>query len=164
MTVTTPATRANEKTNGTNNFVPNSASPAITSVRLLKFIHATIFGIRSSLEIMLARRWEVVRFPHRFWKLPGLPKISLNFSRASSATSLTVKFQDLFSRDVVRNPERGVREGGFAQICRKVRQTCAKLLVVHFIHHTKQKQNCREFESQFQTILCKYPFSNAPFS
>ena len=25
-------------------------------------------------------------------------------------------------------------------------------------------QTCREFESQFRTILCKYPFSNAPFS
>ena len=28
----------------------------------------------------------------------------------------------------------------------------------------KLSQICRELESQFRTILCKYPFSNAPFS
>ena len=44
---------------------------------------------------------------------------------------------------LLRNPEKGA----FAE------EGCAKL-----------SQICREFESQFWTIFCKYPFSNAPFS
>ena len=54
---------------------------------------------------------------------------------------------------VQKSREGGVREGGVAQICRKLRKGC-----------TKSSQICRKFENQFRTILCKYPFSKAPFS
>ena len=68
-----------------------------------------------------------------------------------------------------KSREGGVRERGTAQICRA---NCApnlrkKLPVFRFVHQLKEgcaklSQICREFESQFRTILCKYPFSNAP--
>ena len=59
-----------------------------------------------------------------------------------------------------RGRSRGGRCANLSQIARQI---CAKLPLFLFVHHTKGAQNCRKFDSQFRTILCKYPFSNAPF-
>ena len=56
------------------------------------------------------------------------------------------------------------RGGRCAKLSHDARQICATLLMFCFVHHTKGAQNCRKFESRCRTILCKYPFSNAPFS
>ena len=55
------------------------------------------------------------------------------------------------------------------ETCRKLRAKFAqKISGVSFSASeegcAKLSQICRESESQFRTILCKYPFSNAPFS
>ena len=65
-------------------------------------------------------------------------------------------------------PRRGrSRRGRCANLSQIARQICAKLHKISFRASqevcAKLSQICREFESQFRTILCKYPFSNAPF-
>ena len=61
-------------------------------------------------------------------------------------------------------PRRGhSRRGRCANLSQIARQICAKLLVFRFVHQRKGAQICRKSESQFRTLLCKYPFSNAPF-
>ena len=64
-----------------------------------------------------------------------------------------------------KSQEGGVREGGVTQICRKLRakfaQNC-RYFVLYIRGRVREiVANC---ENQFRTILCKYPFSNAPFS
>ena len=59
----------------------------------------------------------------------------------------------------IRNPEKGAFARGAlrkfaAQLRAKFAQNCRFFV---------SSQICREFDSQFRTILCKYPFSNAPF-
>ena len=68
-----------------------------------------------------------------------------------------------------KSREGGIREGGVSQICRKLRApNLHKNVGISF--RTSEKgcaklsQICREFESKFRTNLCKYLFSNAPFS
>ena len=66
-------------------------------------------------------------------------------------------------------PRRGrSQRGRCANLSQIARQICAKLLVFRFVHHTKGRaklsQICRTFTSKFRTMLCKYPFCNAPFS
>ena len=65
--------------------------------------------------------------------------------------------------------EGGVCEGGVAEICREIaHQICARLSVFRSCASeegcTKLPQNWRKVEDQFRTMLCEYPFSNAPFS
>ena len=69
----------------------------------------------------------------------------------------------------IRNPEKGAFARG---ALRKFVANCApnlrKSAGISFRTSeqgcAKMSQTCREFENQFRTILCKYPFSNAPFS
>ena len=59
---------------------------------------------------------------------------------------------------------RAFAKGAFcANLSQIARQIGAKWPVFRFVHRTKGAQNCRKFGCQFRTILCKYPFSNAPF-
>ena len=69
----------------------------------------------------------------------------------------------------IRNPEKGgVREGGVAQICRSCAPNLREIADILFRASeegcAKLSQICRKFEGKFRTILCKYPFSKAPFS
>ena len=59
------------------------------------------------------------------------------------------------------------RRGRCANLSQIPREMCTKLPAFRCVLQegcAKLPQICREFESQFRTILCKYPFSNAPFS
>ena len=61
--------------------------------------------------------------------------------------TLESAFPDLF-----RNPQSGdVREGGIAQICRKLRAKFARLLVFRFLHQRKGAQNCRKFVANLKS-------------
>ena len=66
-----------------------------------------------------------------------------------------------------KSQEGGVREVGVTQNCRKLHAKSAQIAGIAFRTSeegcAKLSQLCREFDSQFRTILCKYPFSNAPF-
>ena len=58
--------------------------------------------------------------------------------------------------------------GRCANLSEIARQICMKLRVFRFVHQSTGAQNClkicRKLANKFRTILCKYPFSNAPFS
>ena len=73
----------------------------------------------------------------------------------------------MFMPFALRNPETGAFARG------ALRKFCAPNLrrkIVGVSFHTSEEgcaklsRVCLEFESRFRTILCKYPFSNAPFS
>ena len=66
-----------------------------------------------------------------------------------------------------RNPEKGAFAKG--ALCKFVANCAPNLRKIAGILFCMSKggcatvsQICREFESQFRTILCKYPFSNVP--
>ena len=65
-----------------------------------------------------------------------------------------------------KSQEGGICEGDVAQTYRKLRAKFAQGFVPYIRGRVRKivLQICREFESQCRTILCKYPFSNAPFS
>ena len=77
----------------------HSWEPALTSLRFLQTCplqfqllpmnrcHDDASMCRGHLETILACRWDGVRLPASFWKVPRLPRISLSFPRSSSATS-----------------------------------------------------------------------------
>ena len=60
------------------------------------------------------------------------------------------------------------RMGRCANLSQIARRICAKIagksVRASEERCAKLSQICREFESQFRTILCKCPFSNVPFS
>ena len=72
----------------------------------------------------------------------------------------------LISLQKGRNPEKGgaFAKGGVTQICRKLHKIAGSSFCTSEEGCAKLSQTCREFESQFRTILCKYLFFNAPFS
>ena len=57
----------------------------------------------------------------------------------------------------------GVREGGVAQICRKLRaKICAKLPVVRFAYQRKGAQNYRKFVANLKVNFGQF-YANTPF-
>ena len=74
------------------------------------------------------------------------------------------------ARDLYQKSREGgrSRKGALRKLSQIARQICAKLPVFRFVHQTKGAQNCRKFvvnlKVNFGQFLCKYPFSNAPFS
>ena len=96
---------------------------------------------------------------------PTTPKMAPSPFKGSARENLLDASCLLTVEVFFRNPEKGAwRCANLSQIARQI---CAKLPVFRFVPEegcAKLSQICREFESQFRTILCKYPFSNAPFS
>ena len=105
----------------------------------------------------------------KLWGGGGGPETLEKQGRKIRGKNSPSKFTEKFAGTKMsqKSREGGVREWGVAQIWSQIaRQICAKLPVFHFVPQRKGAQNlsqiCREFESQFRTILCKYPFSQCP--
>ena len=95
-----------------------------------------------------------------FWRVQKYPLPPRGLSQ-NLGFSFWFQFFPPLSSEIPRR--RRSRAGRCANLS-QTRHICAKLRVSRFVHQRQRAQTCRKFENRFRTILCKYPFSYAPFS